>query len=267
MICKDVCMAMPFFSKLLPRLKAVNAFCRVNSYRRILRAKMEENGWDSRILRNRPPALAVWRWDTLYALLNYWVPVVSCLYDVWTLHLFKNARKAKQARAAQIAISAREFQQEVYTAHDVCAVVHTIRTWGSGCSCCEADLIAGKSKPCPRKGKRMRELRGKLATFKEKCYTMSDGPMPGDTCYGVDLSVGLQVACSYVFQRIHVQQDSHFSYVDAQPYPIGWVTIADELAMEGRKWADLPIEDRGGAGDSLFDPEGDLFNRAASTPA
>ena len=112
------------------------------------------------------------------------------------------------------------------------SVVHDIRTWGSGCKCCEELRRSGVKVNCPRQGKRLLEVRERLQDFDKLCELKISGPLDGDACEAVDLPNDLRKERVSAFDRLRVTHSSHFVYLDMLPTSLGFVKSVEDLLIE-----------------------------------
>ena len=56
----------------------------------------EADGFDKTVFQNKPPTFAHWRWQTLWRVIKWKLSVYEGFLAMWTVDMFKGARKAKQ---------------------------------------------------------------------------------------------------------------------------------------------------------------------------
>ena len=76
-VLQDVLASLDFWPKWFESLKKILRFLRIETYRLILKVRIDEEGYIGQLISSRPPGFADWRWSTLWLCVVYIVPLVN----------------------------------------------------------------------------------------------------------------------------------------------------------------------------------------------
>ena len=119
---------------------------------------------DAKTVRSFSASFAKWRWATLQRVL------VDVLAIQPGLHFFSRDLSASTKDATNLslvleAIASQSFWLRCKLMLRFIDPMERCRVWGSGCPCHTADLLEGHQIVCVAKGRRLREVRNKVASF------------------------------------------------------------------------------------------------------
>ena len=129
-----------------------------------------------------------------------------------------------------------------------------LRTWGSGCPCCEERRRQGAKVNCTEQGRRLPEARKRVfETFLVLVNQCGTGPLPHHMGAGEELEYEDEEERQFAWLHCGSIVFNHFDYLKHQPYTLSEITCAAELEIERDIWASLPSKRRHRVSNFLFD--------------
>lgn len=154
-----------WFPMWLSRFKAVIAFFRVEGHRSTMATHLRRNGMGGlaeMVERVSLPSFAQWRWTTLHDCLRALLPCLASLSQQLDPKHFAKSKDGVAFASVVAAFASGEWHRQTAWVNHFCGTISTMMAWGSGCSCHEEELKAGKAVTCHRKGRRLAEAQGYL---------------------------------------------------------------------------------------------------------
>jgi hypothetical protein len=238
-VAKDAFASLPWFAEWLVGLKSIDKFFRVSSYRQIMVAAAAKAGFDSKFLKGTPPSFANWRWATLWLVLTWLAPLILLFQELFTWELFKGCKEAANAKQALKTIRGEVWLMQFRIIYDAMELLHSTRTWGSGCACHEDERMAGKVIICPLQGRRLPMALARVGQFQVACAARREIPGPDDACARVVLSDDLEFDRRGLFEYINASGSRKVDFLNDNPYAIA--RARDPLVMKACRDAFLAL--------------------------
>ena len=149
----------------LTDLKACIAFLRMDTYRFELSDNPKKEGYDESYIKKKPTKVAHWRWQTLYAVHQWFLNASDGLRAAWSMALFKTVKMRARLRVCDKCMMSEEFWERLCVVWEIVKPANEIRTWGAGCPCHEAQRQVGQTLDCPEQGLNLPRVLGRLDEF------------------------------------------------------------------------------------------------------
>jgi hypothetical protein len=250
----QVCETLPWWPGWFRDIKHLLRFLRINSYREVLVTAANARGLDGSLLRKKPPSLVNWRWSLMLQVLIYLLPLFVIFDEIWDAEVFKNCKAKSLELAGRTRALCTKFRYRFMIVHDVLFPVNKIRTWASGCSCHEAERLAGHKVSCWFTGKRLPEALDRVNMFLMTCELCAEHPLPDQQCYGIEADWTLEEERKFAFQHCLAITTEETQWLKDQPYSLARVTDVAGLVAERDRWFALPPARRHRVVSHLFLP-------------
>ena len=123
--------ALPWFKSWLADLKELARFLRIDTYRKVVAAKVAELGFDDTRLKFKPPKNASWRWSTLHSALKYFVGAYIALVSAWSIALFSKSKEKSLLATTNRALTSVAWWERFRVVADLVNALHCARVWAS----------------------------------------------------------------------------------------------------------------------------------------
>ena len=181
-VCKAVLGGLSWWPEWLKSVRAIIKFFRIESYRSVIADRARTAGFDDRLVRLTPPNFAHWRRGTLQLVLNWIVPIMSCLREVWDVSIFSGAKFGAIVKVVAAAFADQNFWLHLRVVADVNSRLQACRTWAAGCPCHDEARRAGETVSCPMQGRRLTEAKKRLNDFCADCGRLAVTSAADDMC-------------------------------------------------------------------------------------
>jgi hypothetical protein len=234
-------------------LKHVLRFLRIGSYREVLGARVEQADYDHRALLKRPPSFINWRWSTMCLVLNYLLPYLEILRGLWTADLFRGCKAGNLELAARATLQCSEWCMRFRILFDITQDIHDVRTWGSGCPCCELARQEGKTVKCPEQGRRLPEAPARVIAFLNLAALSTDAPAIQHVTRSIEMPWNAEQERSFAWDRTRAMVAVVFHWLFTQPCTLATINTVADLDRERNLWLALPQEKRHRLANYLWD--------------
>ena len=228
-------------------------FLRIATYRAELQRVAVDLGFAGECLDGSPPHFAEWRWSTLRDVQNYIRALFPMFDEAWTFSLFKSAKARRIETDARSTVLDPDWRSRFYVTYDILCEMCSVRTWGSGCDCHEAQRKAGKKVVCNRQSKRLPKASWRIKLFLEMCRAAQTQPLVEHSCFSHPLSTELELERSFAFRHAEGIATEHTKYLSEQPYSFALIETTADLHIALLEWRALAPDKRHRVSNHLFE--------------
>lgn len=230
-----------WFPAWLARLKGVIAFLRQEGRRATMADHLRtlgKSGLADVVASTSLPSFAHWRWTTLHDCLKSLQPFLRSMATHFDARWFAKAKDTTGLSTMVAAMSSQEWHKQTDFVWYFAREIDQLMSWGSGCSCHEAELRAGQAVTCGWKGRRLAEAQPHLSG--ELNRMLAEAETWNEARWGLGLPALLEL--QGVVRATHHLVHRKFEWLRKVPYLLARVGQEGVVEECLRQWDAIPPE-------------------------